>query len=74
MKTGLALIVVAMTVAGCGGQRFAEAWYQRKAQCAGGDYAACSEIGHQARAAQGGTTLEQEQENVHRPLSTPIID
>ncbi|MDK3019856.1 hypothetical protein [Pseudodonghicola flavimaris] len=73
MKTGLALIVVTLALAGCG-QRYAEAWYQRKAQCAGGDYTACSEIGHQARAAMGGPSVSPAASAVPMPLSTPIID
>lgn len=73
MRTGIALIVLTLTVAGCG-HRYAEGWYARKAQCTNGDFTACSEIGHQARAAQGGTTLEQQQRKVPMPLSEPIID
>ena len=72
MKTGIALIVLTLTVAGCG-RRYAEGWYARKAQCTNGDFTACSEIGHQARAAQGVTTLEQSPP-FQGPLSEPIID
>ncbi|TDE40086.1 hypothetical protein [Antarcticimicrobium sediminis] len=73
MKTGFVLIVLSVVVAGCGGQRYAEGWYQRKAQCSNGDFTACSEIGHQARAAQGGTTQERAPA-FQGPLSEPIID
>lgn len=74
MKTGFALIVGALALAGCGSDRpYSEAWQRQKAACAGGDYTVCAEIGHQARAEMGGTTLEQ-QAGTFAPLSTPIID
>ena len=59
MKTGIALIALTLAVAGCG-HRQADAWYARKAQCVDGDFQVCSEIGHQARAAMGGTTVQQQ--------------
>ena len=71
MKAGFVLIVLSLTVAGCS-QSDGSVGGQRKAQCAGGDYLACAEIGHEARAAMGGTTLEQDTR--FQPLSTPIID
>lgn len=75
MKTGFALIGLMLAVAGCGrGYDYSDAWQQQKASCAGGDYQACAEIGHQARAAQGGTTLERRQRKIPMPLSEPIID
>lgn len=74
MKTGFAVIVLTLAVAGCGSSgRYSEAWQKQKAACAGGDYMACAEIGHQARAEMGGTTLEQ-RAKTYMPLSTPIID
>jgi len=75
MKTGTALIVLALAVAGCGrGVYRSDGLDQQRAACAGGDYKVCAEIGHQARAAQGGTTLEQQQRKIPMPLSEPIID
>lgn len=71
MKAGFILIALSLAVSACGRPE-AAAWYQRKAQCVDGDYAACAEIGHQARAAKGGATLERDTR--FQPLSTPIID
>lgn len=73
MKTGFVLIALSLVVAGCGSPQSGVAGSSRKADCAGGDYEACAEIGHDARAAMGGTTLEQHPP-IMRPLSTPIID
>lgn len=72
MKSGFVLIVLSLTVAGCSGSQSVGPGAERKAQCAGGDYHACAEIGHAARAGMGGTTLEQDTR--FQPLSTPIID
>jgi len=48
---------------------YPEGWQAQKAACAGGDYTVCSELGHQARDAEGGTTVVQP-----KPFSTPIVD
>ena len=66
------LIAATLMLVGCG-PRDAEVWHARKAQCAGGDYPACADLGHMARAAQGGTTLERDPE-YRLPLSEPIVD
>lgn len=56
-------------VAACGSDRlqYPESWQQMKAACVGGDYGACADIGHQARAA----ATPQPERVV---ISQPIVD
>lgn len=66
----LATLPLPLLLAGCGAQHYSDAWEARKAQCAGGNYQVCAEIGHQARADMGGP-LQPAQPFI---LSQPIID
>lgn len=46
------VLAAPLILAACGSvsKSYPEAWQQQKAACVGGDYGACADIGHQARA------------------------
>lgn len=69
MKKLVFLLSAPLVLAACGGgtERYPAAWHQLKAACVGGDYAACADIGHQARAA----ATPQPEKIV---ISQPIVD
>ncbi len=74
MKKLIFVAMAPLVLAACGdpSRSLPEGLQSQKAACAGGDYQVCSEIGHSARDAQGGTTAAQQQQSF--VLSQPIID
>ncbi len=69
MKKLVFLLSTPLVLAACGDgtENYPAAWHQLKAACVGGDYAACADIGHQARAA----ATRQPTKIV---ISAPIVD
>jgi hypothetical protein len=70
MKRIACLAALPLLLAGCEGPRHSDAWEAQKAQCTGGNFNVCADIGHQARADMGGPT-QPAQPFI---LSQPIID
>ena len=69
MKRFAHVLLVPLVLAACGSgtAHYSPAWQRLKAACVAGDYGACADIGHQARAAR----TPQPEKVV---ISQPIVD